>query len=116
MGGQPFRLNTNDVTVGRVSASNTGKWAFQAGGSPPNAVRINARTGEGCDNAALPLYFSRVTWSKWLYAQLPIYGWTARCRGMSMPRRSGSMNFDMTGVDYSFHPAPPLVELYRLGQ
>ncbi len=44
VGGRPFRLNNNDITIGRVSSNANGKWNFQAGGSPPNAVRVNSRT------------------------------------------------------------------------
>ncbi len=30
VGGRPFRLTDNDITIGRVSANGNGKWSFQA--------------------------------------------------------------------------------------
>lgn len=107
VGGRPFRLTNNDITIGRVSASGVGKWSFQAGGSPPNAVRVNSRTGEGQSNTAVPLYFSGV---------LGKSGFTPQCQSTAGQQevevclcldRSGSMNFDMTGVDYSFPSGNP---------
>ncbi|MCC6508088.1 MAG: VWA domain-containing protein [Pirellulaceae bacterium] len=107
VGGQPFRLSTNDITIGRVSASANGKWTFQSGGTPPNAVRVNSRTGEGAANSAVPLYFSQV---------LGTTGFTPNCQSTAGQQevevclcldRSGSMNFDMTGVDYSFPSGNP---------
>ncbi len=107
VGGQSFRLSTNDVTIGRVSSSGSGRWSFQANGTPPNAVRVNARTGGTASQAAVPLYFSRV---------LGTNGFTPSCQSTAGQQevevclcldRSGSMNFDMTGVDYSFPTGNP---------
>lgn len=107
VGGRAFRLTNNDITVGRISTSGNGKWTFQAGGSPPNAVRVNSRTGEGCSHEAVPLYFSGV---------LGKTGFTPQCQSTAGQQevevclcldRSGSMNFDMSGVDYSFPTGNP---------
>ncbi len=107
VGGRPFRLNNNDITIGRVSSNANGKWNFQAGGSPPNAVRVNSRTGNGYANEAVPLYFSGV---------LGQSGFTPQCQSTAGQQdvevclcldRSGSMNFDMSGVDYSFPSGNP---------
>lgn len=102
VGGQAFRLSNNDVTVGRISADNNGRWTFQANGTPPNSVRVNARTGTGATHTAVPLFFSGVLGSNGF---TPSYQATAGQQEVEVCLcldRSGSMNFDMTGTEYSF--------------
>lgn len=107
VGGRPFRLTNNDITIGRVSANNNGKWTFQAGGTPPNAVRVNARTGEGFSNEAVPLYFSGVLGKNGFTPQFQSTAGQQEVEVCLCLDRSGSMNFDMSGVDYSFPPGNP---------
>lgn len=109
VGGRPFQLGTNDVSVGRVSASKSGKWEFRENGTPPNAVRINARTGKGAAQPAVPLFFSGVIGHSGFS---PAHQSTAGQQEVEICLcldRSGSMTFDMTGKDYSFAPNNPLL-------
>ncbi len=107
VGGRPFRLNTSDITVGRVSSNGTGRWAFTANGTPPNAIRVNARTGGGAAQPAIPLFFSGVLGQSGF---TPSYQATAGQQEVEVCLcldRSGSMNFDMSGVDWSFPAGNP---------
>jgi Ca-activated chloride channel homolog len=107
VGGQAFRLNTSDVTIGRVTSNSSGRWTIQANGSPPNAVRIDARTGEGAAQPAVPLFFgSMLGHSNFT----PRYQATAGQQEVEVCLcldRSGSMNFDMSGEDWSFPTGNP---------
>ncbi len=102
IGGRTFRLDSNDVIVGRVRLNDSGRWIFRENDSPPNAVRVNARTGEGASQPSVPLFFSRVLGQN---SFSPSYQATAGQQEVEVCLcldRSGSMNFDMSGVDWSF--------------
>jgi Ca-activated chloride channel homolog len=107
VGGQPFLLGNSDVEFGRVSSAGSGRWSFTSGGNSLNAVRINARTGNGAANAAIPLFFSSVLGRS---SFTPAYSATAGQQQVEVCLcldRSGSMLFDMTGTDYSYPPNNP---------
>lgn len=109
VGGRAFQLAANDVAVGRVSAGSDGRWAFQANASPPNAVRVNARTGVGALHPSVPLFFRRTDGQT---AFSPSYQATAGQQEVEVCLcldRSGSMNFDMTGQDFSFASGNPFL-------
>ena len=109
VGGKPFRLSANDVVLGRVSASNSGKWTFQPNATPPNAVQVAGRTGGDAAQPAIPLFFSGIVGKT---AFTPSHQSTAGQQEVEVCiclDRSGSMTFDMTGEDYSFAPNNPLL-------
>ncbi len=60
VGGQPFRLSVNDVRIGRIVSQGNGRWGFTENATPPNAVRVDARTGGAAAHSAIPLHFSNV--------------------------------------------------------
>jgi len=108
VGGQPFLLGSSDVEFGRVSPQNTGRWTFSTGGSTLNAVRINARTGTGAANSAIPLFFSQVLGRA---SFTPAYSATAGQQEVEVCLcldRSGSMGFDMSGTDWAYAANNPL--------
>ncbi|MCC6509830.1 MAG: VWA domain-containing protein [Pirellulaceae bacterium] len=107
VGGRAFRLSTDDVVVGRVRMNGAGRWQFRENEEPYNAVKVNARTGEGASQPAVPLYFGRAL-GKAGFA--PSYQATAGQQEVEVCLcidRSGSMNFDMSGTEYSFPPDNP---------
>lgn len=109
VGGRPFQLSTSDIVLGRVNPSDSGRWVFKANGTPPNAVQISARTGSSAAHPAVPLFFSGVLGKKDFS---PAYQATAGQQEVEICLcldRSGSMNFDMTGEEYSFAPNNPLL-------
>ncbi len=116
VGGRPFRLNNNDITIGRVSSNANGKWNFQAGGSPPNAVRVNSRTGNGYANEAVPLYFSGVLGKAALHASMPVHRRTTRCRSLLVPGpfRFDELRYVRRGLLVPIRQSSP-VQLHRLG-
>lgn len=112
VGGRPFALSVNDLDIGRVVRSNSGRWDFQLGGLPPNAVRVNARTGGSAAQGAIPLFFGQVLGQSTF---TPSYQATAGQQDVEVCLcldRSGSMLFDMSGNDYSYPPFNPRLSTF----
>ncbi len=105
VGGQPFLISQNDVTLGRVTAQNNGSWAFTADSTPFNSVRVNAKIGNGGATAAMPMFFAGAL------GQAPFKTASQATAGQQEVEvclcldRSGSMMFDMSGTDWSY-PSP----------
>ncbi len=106
--GQPFLLGTTDVEFGQVSPQGAGRWSFTNNGGTLNAVRINARTGNGAANSAISLFFSSVLGRD---SFTPAYSATAGQQEVEVCLcldRSGSMAFDMSGTDWAYPASNPL--------
>ncbi len=112
VGSRPLLLDEWDIDVGRVELDNQSRWQFQTNSARPNAVRVNARTGEGARHAAIPLFFSGVHGQRDV---APSYTATAGqnevevCLALD---RSGSMLFDMSGAEYVYPPNNPNLSGY----
>lgn len=113
---QPFQLDDEDIQIGRLAFNGSSRWEFQEDRSPFNAVRVLARTGDGASQAAFPLFFGSLLGKE---AFAPSYQATAGQQSVEVCLcldRSGSMLFDMSGVDYSYPPNNPnLVNFRRWG-
>ena len=112
VGRKPFLLSESDVLIGRLVPSDTGTWGFNPNGTPPNAVRVNARTGSGAAQPAVPLFFSRIVGHSGF---TPSHQSTAGQQEVEVCLcldRSGSMTFDMTGIEYSFPPGNPYLSTF----
>ncbi len=113
VGGRPFALSANDIEIGKVTRNNVGRWDFQLNGSPPNAVRVNARTGNTAAHPSIPLFFGRVLGQDTFS---PSYRATAGQQDVEVCLcldRSGSMLFDMSGVDYSYPTGNPRLSTFN---
>jgi Ca-activated chloride channel homolog len=102
VGGVPMRIANTDVQIGRVSPSGGGTWAFDAAGFPPNAVRVDARSGSGRIQPAYNLFFGRVL-GQGTFAPSSLA--TAGQQDVEVCLcldRSGSMQWDMSGTDWVY--------------
>lgn len=106
--GKPFALGMNDIEIGKVVRNEaSGHWDFQLNGTPPNSVRIHARTGGNSAQASVPLFFGQVLG---LSSFSPSYRATAGQQDVEVCLcldRSGSMLWDMSGNDWSYPPNNP---------
>ncbi len=112
VGGRPFALSVNDLDIGKVVRNSNGHWDFQVGGLPPNAMRVNARTGGTAAQAAIPLFFGHALGQSTF---TPSYQATAGQQDVEVCLcldRSGSMLFDMTGEDYSYPSSNPKLSTF----
>lgn len=105
--GEPLQIRPEDVSVGRLVWEEDGSWQFEPEGTPANAVRVDSRTGGDALHRGIPLFFSRF---------LGRETFTPRCSSLAGQRniaiclcidRSGSMLFDMSGVNNVFPPDNP---------
>lgn len=107
VGGRPFRIGVNDLEIGRVIRNDAGRWNFTLNGSPPNAMRVNARSGGTALQSAIPLYFGQVLGTG---SFAPSYQAIAGQQDVEVCLcldRSGSMLFDMSGNDFEYPPNNP---------
>ena len=105
VGGRALQLSADDITIGRVRMNDAGKWLFRENEEPYNAVKVNSRTGDAGEGT--PLFFGRVLNQQTFR---PSYQATAGQQEVEVCLcidRSGSMNFDMSGVDWVFPPNNP---------
>lgn len=114
--GEPFLLRKSDVVVGRLAFGSNGRWDFVPNLNPPNAVRIDARTGKGARHPAIPLFFGRILGRENF---TPSYQATAGQQQVEVCLcldRSGSMLFDMSGDNNVYPPNNPyLIKFAGLG-
>jgi Ca-activated chloride channel family protein len=107
VGGSPFVITENDVHLGRVVPGSGGKWTFQEGGTPLNAVRVDGNVGGGATTAAKPLFFGPA---------LGVADFSTSHKSTAAKQeveiclcldRSGSMLWDMSGTDSSYTTPNP---------
>lgn len=55
--GKPLELSDADILIGRSEPDNTGKWVFDAAGSPPNSVRVLGNRAAGSSGGSVDLFF-----------------------------------------------------------
>ncbi len=111
VGKRPFQIRPDDVTVGKLEYQN-GSWEFVASLDRPNAVRVQANTGGASLHPSVPLLFGSVlgtpSFSPKNFATAGQQD-VAVCLCLD---RSGSMLFDMSGVDYVYPKPNPLLNNY----
>ena len=113
VGGYPFQISPNDVILGRVTGQNNGTWTFSQGSTPYNAVRVNAKIGNGGTTAAIPLFFGTALGHGNFATSQQATAGQQEVEVCLCLDRSGSMMFDMTGEDYSYPSNNPY--LYPAG-
>lgn len=100
--GQPLALDNSDVTLGRVTQAENGRWQFQAGASPFNSVRVDTAT-------QAPLFFGTLLGRNHFSPhQMSVAGQQQVDVCLCLDR-SGSMLFDMSGTDFAYPPNNPLL-------
>ena len=105
--GQPLAIAESDVILGRLVESGGGRWQFSPGGFPPNAVRVDANTGGDALHPAIPLHFGRILGRSTFTPHSEATAGQQQVEVCLCLDRSGSMLFDMTGVDYEYVPNNP---------
>jgi len=115
VGGASLQIRPEDVSVGQLTWGTDGDWTFVADRSPFNAVRVNSRTGGTALHPAIPLFFGQV---------LGRNNFTPNCTAIAAQDdvaiclcldRSGSMVFDMSGLENHFAEDNPRLSDYRAG-
>lgn len=110
--GRPYLIRNSDVRVGRVAQAANGSFTFTDNQTPFNAVRVDSKLDANSLHGPVQTFFGPafghtqfVTSSKATAAQQEVE--VVLCLD-----RSGSMLFDMTGVDYSYPSNNPLLSSF----
>ena len=102
--GAAFKISPSDVVVGTSALQSDGSWAFTAGGSRPNAVRVNSAMNNSSASGSVKLAFGKVFNSS---SFTPTKTSTASAVQQEICLcidRSGSMSYDLSGIDRSYPP------------
>ncbi|MCA9037495.1 MAG: VWA domain-containing protein [Planctomycetaceae bacterium] len=100
--GRPFRIAATDVELGRVARQPNGRWSFEAGESPFNSVRINANINDAATTKSIPTFFGPAFGHAGFSTHTQAVAGQQEVEVMLCLDRSGSMLFDMSGIDYSY--------------
>jgi hypothetical protein len=100
--GKAFKLAASDVVIGTSVQQTDNSWAFTAGGTRPNAVRINSAMTNGSASGAVTLAFGKVFGSGGFTPTK-----TATASAMEQEiclciDRSASMSFNHLGIDWLY--------------
>ena len=95
--GAPCTITAANVTLGSVSYSASGTWAFNAGGTPTSAAQVSG-------SLSLPLFFAPVLGIATCTPAKTSTSAFVRNKWCLVFDHSGSMCFDMSGTDWSYPP------------
>ncbi len=112
VGGVPFVINQNDVVFGRVVGQNNGSWTFSANATPFNSVRIQGRLGNGAATSAIPLFFPTALGRQTFSTSQQATAGQQEVEVCLCIDRSGSMMFDMTGVEWAYPSGNPFLSTF----
>lgn len=105
--GQPFRINNSDIELGRVVRSSTGRYEFEAGARPENAVRVLGRLARDATTKPVSLFFAPALGQTDFSTSHTATAAQQDVEVCLCLDRSGSMLFDISGVDYDYPPNNP---------
>lgn len=106
----PFLIEPSDVKIGKlVLGQGSQRWEFVEGGTPPNAVRVEASAGNGALHPAIPLFFGNATGLTNFSPTIQTTAGQQEVEVVLCLDRSGSMLFDMSGVEYEYPPNNPML-------
>jgi len=115
--GAPLVIHNNDVKFGRVELGASGKWEFTEGLMPPNSVRVLGRLADDAETKAKPLFFAPSLGHNNFSTQHSATASQQDTEVCLVLDRSGSMLFDMTGVESSYtKPNPNLSSFTDWGE
>jgi Flp pilus assembly protein TadG len=104
VGGKAFKIAAGDVVVGTSTVQSDGSWSFSAGGTKPNAVRINSTMNSTSASGPITLAFGKV-FNAGTFTPSKSSTASAMTQEIALVLdRSGSMAWDLSGVEESFPP------------
>jgi Ca-activated chloride channel homolog len=100
--GDPMRLATSDVTIGRSTRQSNGTWAFVAGAMPYNAVHVNAERTKGSTAGPVRLLVGGMLGVQTFEPSHVATASQVDQDVVLVLDRSGSMAWDLSGVEWSY--------------
>ena len=112
VGGKMYDADLSDVVLGRSVPNQSGAYVFTAGATPFNAVQVTGDITQGSTAGPASLFFGGVTGHEKFGTTLSSTATFQMYEVCLCLDRSGSMLFDMTGVDYAYPPNNPLLSSF----
>lgn len=97
--GKSLYLNPSDITLGQSQLQSNGSWSFVAGLKPYQAMQINSKLTNNNSNGAVKLFFGPLLGKKRYTTSTTSVATAFACDVSLVLDRSGSMKWDMSGVD-----------------
>ncbi len=110
--GRSFQISNADVSLGRVTGQANGTWAFTAGSTPFNSVRVNSRIASSAAFGSVPTFFGPAFGHPGFATSQQATAGQQEVEVCLCLDRSGSMLFDMSGTDYSYPANNPLLSSF----
>lgn len=102
VGGKALTLNGSEITLGRSVYTGTGTYQFIANQTPYTSVRINSNLTSSSAMGNVRLFFGNMLGTPTFEPQQIATASQLQQEIVLCLDRSGSMCFDMTGMDYSY--------------
>ena len=100
--GKAYKISSTDVVIGTSALQSDGSWAFSAGGTRPNAVRVNSAMNNSSASGSVKLAFAKVFNSGSFTPSKTSTASAVQQEICLCIDRSASMSFDLSGVDWRY--------------
>ncbi len=104
VGGRQLTLNGSEITLGRSVYSGDGTYQFVANQTPYTSLRINSNLTPSSAMGSVRLFFGNMLNTSTFSPQQVATASQLQQEIVLCLDRSGSMAWDMTGIDYSYPP------------
>ncbi len=102
--GHGLKLTASDIAVGQSQLQGDGSWLFVAGAQPYQAMQITANLSGANTNGAVGLFFAPALGTSSLTLSNTSVASAFACDVCLCLDRSGSMKWDLSGVDWQYPP------------
>jgi Flp pilus assembly protein TadG len=102
---EPLQLAAGDVQIGNSVQNANGSWDFTAGGTPYNAIRVDAKRTAGSAGGSVRLFLGGILGRETFEPSQSATASQVDQDVVLVLDRSGSMAFDLSGVAWQY-PAP----------
>lgn len=107
--GRSFRIRPADVKLGQASVGSDGLWHFTENQLPYNAVRVESLVGTTGVFSAVPLFFGKLLGKDGFSTSAKATAAQQSVEICLCIDRSGSMSYNMDGIDFRFAANNPLL-------
>lgn len=107
VGGRPLQLANQDIILGQSVIQQNGRWDFQAGLQPYNAVQVIASREAQSASGPVGLFFGPLFGRSTFGPRMEAVATQLDREICIVMDRSGSMAWDLTNIDWSYPPYSP---------
>jgi Mg-chelatase subunit ChlD len=105
--GDPFKLAADDIEIGKSVVQKDGSWAFEPGGQPYSAIRVNAERTASSTAGPVQLLVGGILGRKTFEPRHVATASQVDQDVVLVLDRSGSMAWDLSGTEWKYPPGIP---------